>query len=67
MLNRMAKSLKLEAKETPQPKEDLVFGDLQQDKSAPLSLAFIPALIELVKESWSLPPNSTQITRRLSF
>ena len=65
MLARMAKSLKLGTKEPPKPKEDLVFGDIVQDKAAPLSLAFIPSLMDIVKESWSLPPNSTQITRRL--
>ena len=45
----MAKALKLDVEQPPPPKEDLAFGDINQEKSHPLSLAFIPALMEDVK------------------
>ena len=58
---RMAKSLEVE--QPPPPKQDLMFDDINQDKTPPLSLAFVPAMLDLVKESWDKPPSFLQISR----
>ena len=60
----MAKTLKLQTEQPPPPKGDLVFGDISQERSPPLSLAFISALMELIKESWNQPSTSSPVACR---
>ena len=62
LVMRMAKSLQLDIEEPPAQKKDLVFDDLNQDKTPPLSSSFIPAMLDLVKESWYKPPSTLQIS-----
>ena len=58
MISRMAKTLKMQTEQPPPPLEDLIFGDIDQERSQPLSLAFIPALMNLIKESWNQLSNT---------
>ena len=44
IISWMAKSLQLNVEYPPPPKQDLVFDDINQEKTHPLSLAFIPAM-----------------------
>ena len=61
LVTRMAKSLEIDVEEPPPQKKDLVFDDLNQDKTPHLRLSFIPAMLDLVKDSWDKPPSSLQI------
>ena len=65
MVSRMGKALKLDTEEPPPPEEDLVFGNINQEWIPQLSLAFIPTLMDLVKESWELPSTSSQVSCRV--
>ena len=49
----------------PPPKQDLVFDYINQEKSPPLSLAFIMAMLDLIEESWDKPSSSLQMSRHV--
>ena len=61
----MAKSLELDIEQPPPPKQDLVFNDINLEKSSLLSLAFILSMLDLIKESWDKPSMSTQIFQHI--
>ena len=61
----MAKSLELNIDQPLPPKHDQVFEDINQERSPPLSLAFILVMLDLIKESWAQLPSLLQISRRL--
>ena len=63
LILHMAKLLELDIDQPPPSKQDLMFDDINQEKSPPLSLAFIPSMLDLIKESWNKRPTSLQISR----
>ena len=63
MVSRMAKTLKMNTEQPPAPTEDLIFGDINQERSPPLSLNYIPALMDLIKEHWTQPATSLPVSR----
>ena len=48
-----------------QQEKDLIFHGLEQEKTPPPSLSLIPALLQLVKESWDKPPSTLQTPHRV--
>nr|XP_020644694.1 voltage-dependent calcium channel subunit alpha-2/delta-4 [Pogona vitticeps] len=60
----MAKSLELDTEQSALPKHDLIFEDINQEKSPPLSLTFVPAIMD-IKESWDKSSTSLQIPRQV--
>ena len=61
----MATALKLDIEKTPPSAKDLVFGIVDKGKAFPLSIALAPSLLATIKESWSTPATSTQVTGRI--
>ena len=63
MLSRLARALKLEVDQPTPPGEDLIFGDINQKRSPPPSLTFVPVIMEIIKEFWEQPSASPSISR----
>ena len=55
MMSRLAKTLKLDLNLPSPPGEDLFFGDIKKDSTAPPSIAFVPVVMEAIKEFWAQP------------
>ncbi|XP_078243361.1 uncharacterized protein LOC144587247 [Pogona vitticeps] len=64
MVGRMAQALKLAIEQSPRREENLIFGDIEAERTHPVSLSFIPELMDLIKEFWDHPANATSISKR---
>ncbi|XP_078232770.1 uncharacterized protein LOC144583211 [Pogona vitticeps] len=64
MLSRLAKTLKLRVDEPAPPEEDLIFGDINKERSPPPSLCFLPALLKIIQEFWEHPSTSVPLPKR---
>ncbi|XP_078245250.1 uncharacterized protein LOC144587803 [Pogona vitticeps] len=64
MLARLAKALKLRMDEPPPPEEDLIFGDINKERSPPPSLSYLPALLSIIKDFWEHPSSSVPLPKR---
>ncbi|XP_078242567.1 uncharacterized protein LOC144587084 [Pogona vitticeps] len=64
MVARMAQALKLAVEQSPRREENLIFGDIEAERTHPVSLSFIPELMDLIKEFWEHPANATTISKR---
>ena len=64
MLTRLARALKLDLDLPSPPGEDLIFGDIVKERAAPPSIAFVPVIMEIIKEFWEQPSNTPSVPRR---
>ena len=63
-MSRLAKTLKLDLNLPSPPGEDLFFGDIKRDSTAPPSIAFVPVVMEAIKEFWAQPATTPNVPRR---
>ncbi|XP_078235549.1 uncharacterized protein LOC144584086 [Pogona vitticeps] len=64
MVARMAATLRMEVEKSPSREDDLIFGDIHKDRSRPVSLSYVPELMDLITGYWDHPADSPTFSRR---
>ncbi|XP_078234349.1 uncharacterized protein LOC144583721 [Pogona vitticeps] len=64
MVARMAATLRMEVEKSPSREDDLIFGDIHKDRSRPVSLSYVPELMDLITGYWEHPADSPTFSRR---
>ena len=57
--------MELEVQQPSQTQSDKVYKNINDHHSLPLSMSFIPSLLELAKQTWTKPSSIPQLSRKV--